>query len=287
MKCPAFIKNHPLLTYFLLTFIISWGGVMILGAPYGMPTAQETFKSMWPIVFLPYLLGPLISSMLLTGFIYGKTGYRNIASRLLNWPIGLKWYAVALLTAPLIILAILIPLSRLSSVFTPALFTTNEIAATLLMGIAVGLFGGGLMEEPGWTGFAVPHFRKKYGIFSTGLILGIVWGIWHLLPTYWGSGNATGIFDPMLFLPPCIFYIGVLPAYRVLMVWVFENTSNLLVAILMHMSITASSLFILPPSATGISLAIYYLILTGVMWAVDMLMMRTGIEMWKTDGGHK
>jgi len=55
----------------------------------------------------------------------------------------------------------------------------------------------------------------------------------------------------------------------------------------MHMSITASSLFILPPSATGISLAIYYLILTGVMWAVDMLMMRTGIEMWKTDGGHK
>jgi membrane protease YdiL (CAAX protease family) len=264
----AFIKCHPVLTYFVLTFVISWGGVLILGAPSGMPTTQEQFKTLWPIVFLPYLLGPLISSILLTGIIYGRDGFRELLSRLLRWRVNLQWYAVALLTAPLTTLAILFSLSLTSSAYLPAIFTTDDKPALLLTGIAVGLIGGGLMEEPGWTGFSVPRLRLQYSFLSTGLITGILWGVWHFLPTYWGSGDSSGALDLLLFLPPCIFYIGVLPAYRVLMVWVYDRTSSLLVAMFMHASLTASSLFILSPSATGVSLMIYYLILTAAVWVV-------------------
>jgi len=67
----AFIKKHPVLTYFALTFAISWGGVLILGAPYGMPTTEEQSAKVWPIVFLPYFLGPSLTSLLLTGLVYG------------------------------------------------------------------------------------------------------------------------------------------------------------------------------------------------------------------------
>jgi hypothetical protein len=42
------------------------------------------------------------------------------------------------------------------------------------MGIAIGLVGGGLMEEPGWTGFAVPRLRRRYRVLTTGLIVGFV-----------------------------------------------------------------------------------------------------------------
>ena len=61
-----FIREHSILAYFLLTFFISWGGIIVLGAPHGMPTTHGQFQKLWPVVFLPYLLGPILSSFILT-----------------------------------------------------------------------------------------------------------------------------------------------------------------------------------------------------------------------------
>ena len=264
----TFIKNHPVISYFILTFVISWGGVLILGAPHGMPTTQEKFLELYPIVFLPYLLGPIISGMLLTGLVDGKAGFQHLLSRLIRWRVNVRWYAIAILTAPLLTSAILLALSLISSAYLPAIFTTTDKAGLLLTGLAIGLFGGGLMEEPGWTGFALPKLRQRHGVWATGLIIGFLWGVWHVLPTYWGSGDASGTLSLALLLPPSFFYAAVLPAYRVLMVWVYEQTQSLLVVILMHASLTASSLFVLAPSAEGVQLFIYYLILAAVLWGI-------------------
>jgi membrane protease YdiL (CAAX protease family) len=264
----AFIKKHPVSTYFILTFAISWGGVLILGTPYGMPTTPAQFAKHWPIVFLPYFLGPTIAGLLLTGFVRGRAGFRELLSRLMKWRVGGRWYAVALLVAPILVTVILFALSLMSRIFLPGIVTATNRIGLILSGLVVGLVFGGLLEELGWTGFAVPGLRLRYGILTTGLIVGLLWGAWHFLPTFWGSGDSSGGFSLLLFLPPCLFYAGVLPAYRVLMVWVYDRTRSLFVAMLMHASLTASTLFILAPSARGISLSVYYLILTAVMWGV-------------------
>lgn len=262
----AFIKNHSVLSYFSLTFIISWGGVIILGAPYGMPATSALFEKHWPVVFLPYLLGPSISSFLLTGLMSGWAGLRELFSRLLKWRASAGWYAVALLTAPLLVSAILFPMSLISPVYLPDIVTKADKIGLILLGTMVGFIFGGLAEELGWTGFALPRLRKRYSIFSTGLIVGSVWGIWHILPTYWGSGGMNGVLDLSLLLPPCLFYAGVLPSYRILMVWLYDRCGSLPLVMLMHGSLTASTLFILSPAVRGLSLAIYYVILTAVMW---------------------
>jgi CAAX protease family protein len=262
------IKRHPVLTYFVLTFVISWGGVLLLGSPYGMPATSEKAGKVWPIVFLPYFLGPSIASLLLTGLINGRAGFRGLLSRLLRWRVSVRWYAVALLTAPLLVTPILFLLALTSSEYLPAIITANDKIAVLLMGTTVGLIEGGLLEELGWTGFAVPTLRQHYSIYSTGLIVGFLHAVWHFLPTFWASGDASGAFSLLLFLPPCIFYAGVLPAFRILMVWVYDGTESLLVSLLMHASLTASTLFILSPAAAGIPLIIFYLILTLAVWVV-------------------
>jgi membrane protease YdiL (CAAX protease family) len=264
----AFIKRRPVATYFVLTFAISWGGVLALGAPHGMPTTSEQFEKLYPIVFLPYLLGPVISSVLLTGLVDGKAGLRELLSRLLKWRVNARWYAVALLIAPLLAMIILFSLTLISPAFLPAIFTTDDKISLLLTGIAIGLVGGGLMEEPGWTGFAIPRLRRRYSVMITGLVVGFLWGVWHFLPTYWGSGDSSGVLSLSLLLPPCFFYMAVLPAYRVLMVWVHDRTESLLVVILMHASLTASTLFVLAPSAQGVQLLLYYLILAAVLWGM-------------------
>jgi membrane protease YdiL (CAAX protease family) len=262
------IKRRPVVAYFAMTFVISWGGVLVLGAPYGMPTTREQFEAVYPIVFLPYLLGPVVSSLVLTGVIDGKAGFRALLSRLLRWRVEAGWYAVALLTAPLLVMVILLALALISPAFRPAILTTDDPLTLLLTGVAVGLFGGGLLEEPGWTGFAVPRLRRRYGVFGTGLIVGAVWGVWHFLPTYWGSGDSAGQLSLALLLPPLFFYAAVLPAYRVLMVWVYERTESLLVAILMHASLTASTLFVLAPAVEGVFLFLYYLVLAAALWGI-------------------
>ena len=277
----TFIKKRSVLTYFALTFAISWGGVLILGAPHGMPTTSEKFEQLYPIVFLPYLLGPVISSLLLTGLIDGKAGFRELLSRLSRWRLDARWYAAALLTAPLLAMTILLALSLASPAFLPDIVTADDKLALLSMGIAIGLIGGGLMEEPGWTGFAVPRLRRRYSVLTTGLIVGFVWGVWHFLPTYWGSGDSSGVLSLALLLPPCFFYAGVLPAYRILMVWVYDRTESLLVTILMHASLTASTLFVLAPSVEGVSLFLYYLVLAAVLWGVVATVARAGFEVWR------
>jgi len=264
----TFIKRHPVLTFYALVFAISWGGVYILGAPYGMPATSEQFAKHWPIVFLPYFLGPSLASILLTGIVHGRVGFRELLSRLLKWRVSFRWYAVALLTAPLLVTPTLLLLSLTSPVFLPDIFTTANKISLIVSGIVIGLIFGGLLEELGWTGFAVPEVRRRYGVFTTGLIVGVLHAVWHFLPTFWGSGDSSGALDLLLLLPPCLFYAGVLPPFRVLMVWVYDRTGSFPMAMLMHMSLTASTLFILSPAARGFPLMIYYLILTAVVWVV-------------------
>jgi hypothetical protein len=124
----------------------------------------------------------------------------------------------------------------------------------------------GIFEELGWTGFVMPTLlrRMRYGVLGTGLIAGVPWAVWHLLVTFWASGAISGEFalanyliDPFLFLV----------AFRVLMVWVYDRTGSLQLAMLMHTSLTASWL-ILGAGVVGIPLVTFDLIWAAVLWAV-------------------
>lgn len=264
----SYIMRHPVLIFFALTFLISWGGVLILGAPYGMPTTPEQFAKVWPIVFIPYFLGPATVGLLMTGLVSGRAGFRDLGARLIKWRVSIRWFAVALLTAPLLVGILAFLFSLISREFLPVVATAEDKVGVVVMGIMVGLIFGGFLEELGWTGFAVPQLRQAYSIFATGLIVGLLHGLWHLLPTYWATGDTSGVLSLTDFIPPLFFYAGVLPAYRILMVWVYDRTESLLVCLLMHASLTASAPWILLPVATGTSLVIYYLVLSVAMWVV-------------------
>jgi hypothetical protein len=87
------------------------------------------------------LVGPSVAGILLTGLVYGRAGLRNLLTRMTRWRVGARWYAVALLTAPLLVTVVLFALSLTSPVFLPGIFTTDDKATLLLVGIAVGLWG--------------------------------------------------------------------------------------------------------------------------------------------------
>jgi len=125
--------------------------------------------------------------------------------------------------------------------------------------------GAGFFEELGWTGFAVPALRLRYGVLTTGLLVGGLWGAWHLLAAVWGIGNRSGALPLALFVTLDLF--SALPAFRVLMVWVYGRTGSLLVGMLMHSSLT-SSLLILTPLTTGVPLLTFDFVFAAALWVV-------------------
>jgi membrane protease YdiL (CAAX protease family) len=253
-----FIKRQPLPTYFVLTFVISWGAILIIVGPSGIPisTAQVA------VLGMAMLLGPSLASILLTGLAFGRKGYRELLSRLFKWRVGACWYLVALLIAPLSTAAVLFALSLISPEFFPGIFTTGDKLSLLVMGIVAGLMVG-IFEELGWTGFAIPRMRLRYGVLTTGIIVGLLWGVWHFI-LFWERGSFSGAFQLALLLARLFAW---LPAYRVLMVWVYDRTGSLLVAMLMHVSLVASTVIIEPP-LTGGALLAYILVRAAVLWIV-------------------
>jgi len=122
------------------------------------------------------------------------------------------------------------------------------------------------LEELGWTGFAVPRLRLRYTAFTTALIVGLLHGTWHFLIAFWAGGSFSGGQWATYLLGILAFYLGALPAYRVLMVWVYDRTGSLLVAMLTHASLTASTLILQPRDVAGMRALTYDLVLAASLW---------------------
>lgn len=262
-KVKTLTQKHAVLLYFVLTFAITWGCMAALVGPGGFPISEEQMEKMGPLVYVGMLIGPTAAAILLTGLESGKTGFKELWASLSKWRVGIRWYAVALFATPLLAVGLLLALSLVSHEFIPAVFTAENKAAFLLTNLVLGLMIG-LFEEIGWIGFVVPRMRKHYSVLATGIIVGVLWGAWHFLP-FWESNSFSAI-SPFFLLVIRLFLW--LPAYRVLMVWVYDRTGSLFVTILMHASLDAAMLSFPPAVLAGPALVAWILIWSVALWVL-------------------
>jgi membrane protease YdiL (CAAX protease family) len=268
-----FIHKRPALAFYTLTFVISWGG-MLIATGFISPQANEEQAAMLLVFsYIAMLVGPSLVGILLTGVIDRKVGFRQLVSRLLKWQVGVRWYIIALLVAPLLIMLTLHALSLISSEYLPRLYTESDKGFLLQFSIIAGLLVG-CFEELGWTGFLLPRVRLHYGPVKTGLIIGFIYAAWNFPVVFWVS-KATGTAGslPMAIFMPAVLFTW-LPTYRVLMVWVYDHTESLLLAMLMHASLIAFWRIFTPLTLTGSALIISYIVFTTAMWVIIIAVMR-------------
>lgn len=260
------LRKHPIATFFVLTIAITWGCIAVVAGPGGLPMSPESLSSAGPLVYAAMLAGPSIAGLLLTGWLDGREGYRVLLSRMRTWRVAPRWYALALLPAPILATTVLLALSLYSSAYVPSPLTSEDGLALLLTGLAAGLVVG-FFEEIGWTGFAVSRLLPRHSYLLVGVGVGLLWGAWHF-PPFWEADSFTGTL-PFAILVARLFLW--LPAYRVLMVWVYERTQSLLVVILMHASLVASTLALPPMDLTGRSLLVWLIAWALVLWAAVLV----------------
>ena len=259
-----FIKRYRILIYFFIAFAISWGGILIVTGIDGFLGKTQVNEGLMPLIYLATLLGPSLAGIISTGIVNGKEGFRQLYSRLLSWRIDFKWYLIALLIAPVLLIVVLFALMSVSSLYLPGIFGTEDKASLIISGIAAGIMVG-IFEELGWTGFAVPQMRQRFGVLKTGLIIGLLWGLWHM-PLFLGSVRSSEEIPPVIYLAVLLF--SFLPAFRILMVWIYDQTGSLLIIMLMHASLTAGILIFPPDGATAAQIVTYDLIFAISLWLI-------------------
>ncbi|TNF38457.1 MAG: CPBP family intramembrane metalloprotease [Deltaproteobacteria bacterium] len=254
----SFLVRHQLTAYFALTFLISWAAILASFGLDGLPANPDQAHALG----MALLLGPCGASLILTALVRGRAGFRELWTRLKRWRIGGRYYALALLAAPISALLTLLVLSAFDAQFTPKVLTAADKGGLLLTGLGAGLFIA-LFEELGWTGFAVPRLLERHGVLFSGAVTGLLWGLWHFPPFWQADSFSAGL--PLLLLLARLF--SWIVAFRVLMVWLYRRTESLLAVILMHASLVVCMIALEPP-LDGSALLTYILSWTAVLWAV-------------------
>ncbi|MCX8023872.1 MAG: CPBP family intramembrane metalloprotease [Thermanaerothrix sp.] len=220
------LKRHPLLGFYLLAFGLAWLGWLPQVwsvrdiAPFNQPYWQG-------LLILPGI-APALAALLITGTTEGGSGVRRLFQPLLRWRVGWPWYG-AVVAGPWGLLLLAKGVTTLLGLPGLPSGSPHEDTSLIVTAFLTSLLANP-WEEVGWRGFALPRWQKRYSALTASLILGSLWGLWHL-PLFFWVGN------PMTTYPFGLWFLSLL-ALTVLYTWLYNTTAgNLFVVALFHVSL--------------------------------------------------
>jgi len=260
-KQEAIIRRYPVVTYFALTFLISWAGALAVTAPHLI--RHQVLPQMTGILMFPVmLLGPSLAGIVLTKIVDGKSGLRVLFSQMFRAWVPLRWYT-ALLLPPLLVLTVLLILER----FVSPVYAPNRFFMGILFGIPAGF-----LEEIGWMGYAFPKMRSESNGLVPSILLGLLWALWHLpVINYLGTATPHGAY----WLPFFLAFSLAMTGMRVLIAWIYTNTKSVLLVQLMHVSSTGSLVLFSAARVTAAQEAMWYALYGTALWIAVGIVVKT------------
>lgn len=131
---------------------------------------------------------PSLAALLSATLFPGAGGVRTLVRQVGSWRVGIGWY-VLVLAGPLalVLLANAIHIALGGAPPRQWLVVPSISDLAVLMG---PLIAGSLGEEIGWRGFAQPRLQKRIGALWASVVVGLLWGTWHLWPAVAPGGLA-------------------------------------------------------------------------------------------------
>jgi hypothetical protein len=184
-------RSLPL--FFAMTFAIAWG---IIGFYIFFPAqAQALFGALSGThpLFVLAVYAPAIAAFVVVVRWGGVAALRRFLSRMLLWRCSVPWIVLLLGGIPLVYVAGSLIKGNLAVSFADLPGPGATMGGMLFM-----LFLGPV-EELGWRGVVLPILQQYLMPFWSGLILGVIWGAWHL-PAFFLSGTPQSAwsFTPFL-----------------------------------------------------------------------------------------
>ena len=218
-KSPLSLKT--LIPYILITFGLAWGILALyIFLQDSMTSLFGRLTGNHPLFFMA-VYAPAIAAFIILLYKTGINGLHRFLTRLSLWRTSLPWYSFLILGIPLIFYAGAAIKGTLPVKPFPFPTFQSLVTALLLAGIK------GPVEEFGWRGFALPLLQKKMAPVWAALLLGVIWGVWHL-PAFMLSGTQQSGWS---FLP---FFLGTISISIIITALFNASKGSILLAAFMH-----------------------------------------------------
>lgn len=234
---PAYIY-HPLV-FFLITISVA----LVLGPITAYLSHQKEMEQFQLPLLLFGLCVPCITSIAMIYASHNGMLIQDFWARLMDFKIHFTYLAVILLFMPCIVF-LATALSLFFGYSTDQFSLANHfsvIKGWAVLGIAIPFVLAPIIEEIGWRGYGVDSLRAFFNLFTTSVLFGLLWALWHVPAFFIKAYYHNQLWD-LGIVYVVNFFVSVF-VITILMNWVYYKTDRSIPAvILLHSVINLSSM---------------------------------------------
>ncbi len=252
--------------YFISTFLFSWA-FWIPAAVIFMNTNSTEDLTTSPLFIALQTMGAAGPSIVAYFFVrkfHGKQATKSIVDRYKIWRVNKKWYFASIFLIVFISLfSLLIHHLFLESPFVEGhplydMFGDLRWAVLLVLPVifVAQIFSSPLLEEFGWRGYAQPLLQKKMSVLSSSVIIGLIWGVWHL---------------PLILAYDQSIFVSVISTicHSIIIGWILNSTrGSMLMVLLFHASLNVGLNILAPGHDDLILLGLTVLVTVFVIYKI-------------------
>lgn len=214
------MNGTTVLLFFIISFGITWGlALLIVLFPQQIVHIFGEINYTNPL-YIVAVYAPAIAAIFLVWRYYGMGGLASFLRRITLWRMSLSWWLFIVLGVPI--------LFYLAAAFSGTIGDPfSYVPWYTVLPVALFMLVLGPVEEFGWRGFALPLLQRRFAPLWSSLIIGIVWGLWHL-PSFFigGTPHSEWVFAQ--------FFVGAV-ALSVIMTAMFNaSQGSILTVALLH-----------------------------------------------------
>ena len=247
------IGNKNLILFFLITYSFSW--------LFWLPSVLSSVLFSTQVVLYEILkiigsFGPFVAAFILTLVNEGKEGVKYLWKR--GWHCENKRFLlISIFFIPLLYLSSLILVIFFEGIIPYTLVFWPNPIIIITEFVLVFFLAGPFQEEFGWRGYALDRLQLRFNALTSSIILGAIWGLWHL-PSFFiiGTNQENQPFYPFFFSTIII---------SVLFTWIYNNSDrSILASMIFHATINGSN-YIFRLDLTNLGFWFYRFLLNFVL----------------------
>lgn len=275
--------------HFGCSCIVTWAFMAFYAA--GLAGVLAYKPSVYWIV--PCQYAPSVLAIVFYAMTEGRAGLSRLRSDVFRWcgkwiaigvciPAGI--YSLATLVS-ILVLGLKVDWSRIGRL--PALnaeflraqgagavgdFMASSYAIYVVLFVVLAIFNGGVSEELGWRGLSQPKLQSRHSALVSGLLVGVMWSLWHLGPPQWQElfTHGFGAFAQATLAQWAQYLLFVVPE-AVVFAWLYnQGRGALLPCIFMHAasnsSLILTSLICDSDKPIFVALGLYVAFVIGLVW---------------------
>lgn len=261
---PAYLY-HPVLFY-LITILTA----LALGPIAAYLSHQKGMEQLQLPLLLFGLCVPCITAIAMIYASQNEILIQDFWKRLLLFKISPNYLMVILLLMPCAVL-LATALSLLFGYSADQFSIASELSVMkgwAILGIAIPLLLAPVIEELGWRGYGVDSLRAYFNLFTTSVLFGLLWAVWHL-PAFFIKGYYHNQLWHLGIIYVINFFVSVF-VIAILMNWVYYKTGRSIPAvILFHSMLNLSSILFKTEPFTKCIVTVLLCIVSIIVIAYD------------------